>query len=289
MLALLVLAVSGAAQEPPPAFPPRSLPADEWNIRAPEQEVIGNIRRIKGDPAEIETSTMLLRANEIEFDEKTGDVKATGNVYFKHFEKNEQLWASRAEYNTENRTGKFWDVRGETMPRIVVRRGVLPGNSPFHFEGEWAERLDGKYILYNGWITNCKLPRPWWRLKGPKFEIEPGEKAISRNSVFILRKMPLFYTPFFYHSLQKNQRKSGFLVPNLVPKSKRGFMVGVGYYWAINRNYDMTYRFQDYTTHALTHHLDFRGKPRDGTDFGAILYGVQDYGQPQPDGSTGPS
>ena len=73
------------------------------------------------------------------------------------------------------------------------------------------------------------------------------------------------------------------MVPNLVPRSKR-FMVGVGYYWAINRNYDVTYRFQDFTTNALTHHIDFRGKPRDGTDFDAIFYGVQDYGRPREGG-----
>jgi LPS-assembly protein len=286
-LLALVLAVQGAAQEPPAPVTPRNIPADVWNFRG-EQEVVGTIRRVKGNPAEVESSVMLFRANEIEYDEKTGDVKANGNVYFKHFEKNEQLWASRAEYNTEEEKGKFWDVRGETMPRIVVRRGVLPGNSPFHFEGEWAERVGNKYILYNGWITNCKLPRPWWRLKGPRFEIEPGEKAISRNSVFILRKMPLFYTPFFYHSLQKNPRKSGFLVPNLVPRSQRGFMVGIGYYWAINRNYDVTYRFQDFTSNAVTHHVDFRGKPREGTDFNAIFYGVQDWGKPLPEGGKGP-
>jgi acetylornithine deacetylase/succinyl-diaminopimelate desuccinylase-like protein len=60
-------------------------------------------------------------------------------------------------------------------------------------------------------------------------------------------------------------------------------MVGIGYYWAISRDYDATYRFQDFTTHAFTHHVDFRGKPRVGTDFDFILYGVQDRGQPQPD------
>ena len=35
-------------------------------------------------------------------------------------EKNEQIWASRLEYNTEEKKGKFWDVRGETHPRIVA-------------------------------------------------------------------------------------------------------------------------------------------------------------------------
>ena len=66
-------------------------------------------------------------------------------------------------------------------------------------------------------------------------------------------------------------------------------MVGLGYYWAINRDYDVTYRFQDFTTHAFTHHVDFRGKPRVGTDFDFILYGVQDRGQPQPDNPPPPT
>ena len=102
-LALLALPVPGAGQEPPPSLPPRSIPADEWNIRGIEQAAQGRLRRVTGNPAEIETSDMLLRANEIDYDEKTGDIIAAGNVYFKHFEKNEQLWASRAEYNTDTR------------------------------------------------------------------------------------------------------------------------------------------------------------------------------------------
>src|SRR6185369_5937457 len=99
-------------------------------------------------------------------------------------------------------------------------------------------------------------------------------------SVFLVRKMPLFYAPFFYHSLAKEPRKSGFLIPNLVPRSQRGFMVGVGYYWAISRSYDATYRFQDFTSNAFSHHVDIRGNPRVGTDFNAIIYGVQDRGNP---------
>jgi LPS-assembly protein len=291
----LILAVPARAQttpkpvEPPPAVPAASLKRNEWNISGDIQQIEGSTRKVTGNPAEIVTSTMLFRADEIEYDQETGDVKATGHVYFKHLVKNEQIWASRLEYNTEEEKGKFYDVIGETLPRIVVRRGVLPGNSPFHFEGEWAERIGDRYLLYNGWVTNCKLPNPWWRLKGPRFEIVPGDHATSHNSVFLLRRMPLFYTPFFYHSLAKNPRKSGFLTPNLVPRSKRGFMVGVGYYWAIARDYDLTYRIQDFTTHAFTHHVDFRAKPREGTDLDFILYGVQDRGQPQSNNAPPPT
>jgi len=279
----LILAAPGAAQTttvtiPPPAIPPKSLAMGEWNAVG-DLETDGTMRKLHGHPAEMLNAKMLFRGDEIEYNTETGDIKAEGHVYFKNFDKNEQIWCSRLEYNTEDEKGKFWDVRGETVPRIVVRRGVLPSTSPFHFEGEWAERVGEKYILYNGWITNCKIPNPWWRLRGPKFEIVPDEHAIARRSTFLVRRMPLFYTPYFYRPLGKNTRKSGFLVPNLVPHSQRGFMVGVGYYWAINRDYDATYRLQDFTSHALTHHVDFRGRPRPGTDIDFILYGVDDRGQ----------
>src|SRR5205823_12291800 len=95
----------------------------------------------------------------------------------------------------------------------------------------------------------------------------------------------LFYAPFFYKSLEKVPRHSGFLTPNIGNSSRRGKMFGVGYFWAINRSYDATYRIQDFTERGFAHHLDLRGKPREGTDFDAIFYAVQDRGLKQDDGS----
>ena len=60
---------------------------------------------LPGIPAEIENSKMLVRGDEIEYDQDTGDVRAEGHVYFRDFEKNEQIWASRLEYNTEDKEG----------------------------------------------------------------------------------------------------------------------------------------------------------------------------------------
>ena len=117
-------------------------------------------------------------------------------------------------------------------------------------------------------------------MTGPKFDIIPGQRALAYRSVFLLRKIPLFYTPFFYHSLEREPRKSGFLTPNIGHSSQRGFMLGIGYFWAIKRSYDLTYLVQDYTARGFAHHVDFRGNPRPGTDFDAILYGVQDRGAP---------
>jgi LPS-assembly protein len=264
---------------------PATLKPREWVFSAVTQEVRRNPQgdsiKVLDGHAEAEDSKMLVRADHIEYNEETQVLNATGNVYFHGFEKNEQIWCDHAEYNRAAERGAFFNLRGESAPRIVVRRGVLSGSSPYHFEGQWAERLGTRYLLYNGWITNCKIPehgQPWWIMKGPKFDIIPRDRVKSYRSVFLLRKMPLFYAPYFYHSMAPEPRRSGFLMPHFAPHTQRGVMVGVGYYWAINRSYDLTYQFLDYNTNAFAHHVDFRGNPRPGTDFDLIVYGVQDIG-----------
>jgi LPS-assembly protein len=260
---------------------PATLKPREWFLSAVSQEVRRNPQgdsiKVLDGHAQAEDSKMLVRADHIEYNEETEVLNATGNVYFHGFEKNEQIWCDHLEYNRAIEKGAFFNVRGESAPRIVVRRGVLSGTSPYHFEGQWAERLGTRYILYNGWVTNCKMPDPWWIMKGPKFDIVPRDRVKAYDSWFLLRKVPLFYAPYFYHSMAREPRHTGFLMPHLAPHTQRGAMVGLGYYWAINRSYDLTYEFLDYNlTDAFQHHVDFRGKPRPGTDFDLIVMGVQD-------------
>jgi LPS-assembly protein len=256
----------------------KTLLLNEWVSNSGEEFADGSVHHYRGG-MELEDQTMLVKAEEADYDEETHMLRARGSVYYHDFEKNEQIWCDEMEYNTETKHGYFYDVSGETMPKAVVRKGVLSGNSPFHFEGLWAERIENKYLVYYGWITDCKFPNPWWKLKGKKFDIIPQDRAIAYRSAYFLRKVPVFYFPLpFYRPLRREPRKSGFLLPNIVPRSQRGFMTGVGYYWAINRSYDMTYRFQDFNSNALKHNIDLRGKPTARSDFNFILYGVNDIG-----------
>ena len=120
----------------------------------------------------------------------------------------------------------------------------------------------------------------WWKLKSPKFIYEPEEKAVAYNARFLLKGLPVFYVPYYYHPLLEESRRSGFLTPNIGNSSQRGVMLGLGYYWAINRSYDATYRVMDYASRGFVHHLDVRGQPPPGTDFYGVLYGVDDRGVP---------
>jgi LPS-assembly protein len=242
------------------------------------QEAEGSLYKLRG-AAVVETSEMIIKADEIDYDEKKGYAEARGNVKFDHFAGGEHIEADKVEYNLADETGKYYNVRGSSPAKIESRPGILTTSNPFSFQGEWAERLQDRYILHDGFVTNCKLPKPWWTLRGSAFDIIPGERAIARQSIFSIRRIPLFYTPMFYKSLQRAPRKSGFLTPNIGNSNRRGVMLGGGYYWAINRSYDATYRAQLFTQRGFAHHVDFRGKPNEKTDFNYILYGVNDRGQ----------
>ncbi|HXI40209.1 MAG TPA: hypothetical protein VNH83_09525, partial [Bryobacteraceae bacterium] len=204
---------------------PNAPPPGIWETRAITEETDGPLRHLRGK-AEIEGADVLLTADEIDYNDDTHEAQARGNVIFHQYAKDEEIHADRVEYNTETETGKFYNVRGWSRTHVDARPGLLTSNNPLYFEGEWAERLQEKYILYNGFVTNCKLPNPWWTLRGPTFDIIPDDRAIAHRSIFWLKRMPLFYTPYFYKSLEKLPRKSGFLMPNIGNSSVRGKMIG---------------------------------------------------------------
>lgn len=250
--------------------------AEHVHIESVSQEVVGTVRHLRGS-VRIETTNMQLTADEVDYDADTGDAEARGHVHFEHFIRGEKLDCDHAEYNINLETGKFYDVSGSANTRVQARKGLLTTKNPFYFQGKWAERLNDHYILHDGFVTDCTLPRAWWRLKGPHFEIVPGENAVAHNSWFVFKGMPLIYFPYFYKSLEKRPRRSGLMNPNFGNSSTRGATIGLGYYWAINRSYDFTYHMLYYSAAGLTQHVGFRGDPNQKSSFDIQFDKVVDH------------
>jgi LPS-assembly protein len=280
---------------PPPAPPPAQTPNPSnpnvpYKIPHPEapdinhviigaiaQETNGPWRLLRGK-ARVETADTLLEADEIDYNSDTGDVIVRGNVLYQSYLTGNKIHCDHGDYNVDTENGHFYDVTGESPSKVQVRPGILSTSNPFYFQAKWVDRIADRYILHQGFITNCKMPDPWWTLSGPKFDIISQERAIAYRAVFRLRNIPLFYLPTFYKPLGKQPRKSGFLAPNLGIASQRGFMYGIGYYWAINRSYDLLYRPVYFSQRGLSNYADLRGKVHPGTDFDLQVYGVQDRG-----------
>ena len=208
-----------AAIKPPRPSAPG--PGETAKTQADQEESDGKVLHLRGN-ARIETEDSLLTADEIDYDQTTHNAVANGKVHYQSFAHGEKLNCDRAEYNTETKTGTFYNVNGTSPARIEARKGLLTTQNPFYFSGEWAEKTEDRYLLHNGFLTDCLIPDPWWRLKAPLFDIIPEDRSISHGSWFYVKEIPIFYTPYFYKSLKKQPRHSGFLAPNVGNSSVRG-------------------------------------------------------------------
>ncbi len=248
-----------------------------WDVISDEQTSEGHMYHLRGK-AEIRGTDMVFRADEIDYDEDKGYIEARGHVFYQSYIHYEKITCDKIEYWVNEERGNFYNLKGYTKNRVDSKPGILTSNNPFYFQGKFAERFHGRYILHHGFITGCKLPRPWWTLTGPTFDIIPDEHAIAHRAVFRLKKIPIFYFPYYNKSLLREPRQSGFFTPIFGNSSRYGFMLHTGYYWAINRDYDVSYRIIDYTSRGYDHTVYFRGKPTSKITFDFTFHGVQDRG-----------
>src|SRR4051794_21748300 len=79
-----------------PARPPRvNAPArDEVRVSAILQEMEGPLSKLRGR-AHVETTEMMIEADEIDYNQNTHYAEARGNVKFDHFERGEHIEADR--------------------------------------------------------------------------------------------------------------------------------------------------------------------------------------------------
>ena len=215
----------------------------------------------------IVTTESELRADELDYNSETNYVEARGKVEYQNFRSQEKLYCDKAEYYVDDEAGKFYNVSGSAPFRVDTRPGLLTTSNPFYFQAKWAERIQDKYILHEGFLTDCVIPNPWWTLKGKLFEIYPRDHAIAYKSWFYIRTIPLFYLPKFYKRLEKHPRHSGILLPSVGTNSLKGQFIDAGYYWAISRSYDLQYEGTYFTKVGLQHNAEFRGKVNQNTGF----------------------
>ena len=279
-LILFALAPSSLFAQSVVRPPKADLPAqDEIRLEAVTQDSSGVMRYLRGASV-IETTEMKISADEIDFNSDTDWAYARGHVQLQHFATGDNINAERAEYNLRTEEGKFWNLNGTAPPKIMTNPGMLTTTNPFYFQALWADRIKNRYILHKGFITDCKIPKPWWIFQAPTFDVIPGERAIARRSIFRLHGVPIFYLPYYYRPLGRNPRTSGFLTPNVGHSSFYGYVYGAGYYWAMNPSYDMTGVVTYFSQRGPAFNYNFRGKPNEVTDFNFNLYDVNDRGVP---------
>jgi LPS-assembly protein len=265
---------------PPQMLPnaPSSKPGVPVTIEAIEQEKDGPIYKLRGK-VKVDYSTYTIHADRATYNSDTGDVEAEGNLLLEGGPNNEHIEASRGKYNVENETGRFEDAIGDVGFRLKSRRTVFTTTNPFFFTGRVIEKLGpDHYMVTDGTVTTCELPRPKWEFAAHKVNVEIGGHATIYHSNFRLEGIPILYFPFATHPLQKNPRQSGFLIPSIGRSSTRGNTAGESIFWAINRSMDILAGAEYFSKRGWAPDAEFRARPTDHSFADLTYYSVFDRG-----------
>ena len=278
-----------ASQAGPPADalpPPGEVGGESVRIVADEQEKRGHVFHLRGH-VEATFRDMRLTADEIEYDETTGEVIARGHVHFVRQANQEDIRGREARYNIKTGTGTFWEAAGTVGARPAPNQTVvLTTTNPYYFEAERVEKIGpNTYMVYDGFVTSCRPESPIWTFAGSRARIEPGDSATIYNSlVKIQNKVPIFFSPFLYHSLKRIPRSSGFLTPNIGNSSRKGRVLGESFFWAINRSMDAEMGLEYYSERGWAPRGSFRMRPNANTFLSASYFSVIDRGLELPGG-----
>jgi len=191
---------------------PIILLADYIEYRKEENKVLarGNVK--------IEDRDVVVECEEAIFDLKEEKVEAKGEIILQ--DKETTIHGSKIIYDL--RTG----------------RGVIDNASsfidPWYFSGPKIERIsDKEIVLHNGYITSCELSFPHYRFKAKKIRVLLGEKFYAYNVLMYLGKVPIFYFPYYWHSLRERRFRWGL---------KLGSNGGEGFFAKANFGYAFTPR-----------------------------------------------
>ena len=278
-LVLALFAAPAFSQQLPPQPPPGSIA--EITAKGAQRRVGSTY--IADDDVDISYGGMRLRADHVEYDDTTSQVKARGHIIF-DFE-SQHIEGEEADYNVATGRGVFKKVHGflklerRPNPRLLVSR------NPLYFQAEEVDRLSEQvYILKHSWITICDPQKPTWQFFAPKAKLTVQRHVAMVNSNFRLYRIPLIWLPYATAPAGEHVRESGFLLPLIGNSTQKGFVFGDAFYWAPRTWFDTTLGFDYFSSRGTAQRGQVRARPFEGTTIRYDYFGVIDRGIPQPTG-----
>ena len=262
---------------------------DIVRISAEHQEKDGSLAHFRGN-VEVLYHDMRLTADEVDYDDETQIAKARGHVHFEDKARDENMYAESGSYNLGTSTGQFQTVHGTAGAHITSKKVALTTTNPFFFESPVVDRTsEGFYLLHHGSVTSCKTPNPLWTLQGSDAVVRPEDVFKIRNAWLRVHGWPVFYLPYFRHTLKRIPRNTGFLDPNFGTSSIKGIFLGEQFFWAINRSMDLLVGADIYTARGWAQNGEYRWRGNGNAYLAATYFGVEDRGATLADGTRGPS
>ncbi len=202
---------------------PVDIEADELSYDRETQvyEAHGEVEVSRGD--------LFLKADHVRMNMATKDLMAWGNVLLREGE--DVIECQRLAVNIETRLGKIYEGK------LFVK------DQNFHITGGEIEKLgENHYRLRDGSFTTCDAKRPPWKFTVKEIEVKEwalGGLATAKGPILYLEDIPVLYFPWGAFPIRQ-ERQTGFLIPQAGYSSKYGPEFKTGFYWAFAKNMDTT-------------------------------------------------
>ena len=238
----------------------------------------GPIYHLK-DNVRISYGGYLLRADDITYNEDTGEAIATGHVRLTGGPRSEDIQATKATYNINNETGTLENVTATLGMSARGGHVLLTTPSPLAFTGTTVQRAGpDRFVAHDARVTTCDPRAPAWTFEAQRVVIDIGREAELYHATFRLHRVPMLYLPYVQRPVESLGRQSGFLLPTVGESSTKGTTVGESFYWAINRSMDATLGGEYFSKRGWSQRGEFRWRPEQDSNFDLLYSGVLDRG-----------
>ena len=195
----------------------------------------------------IETARFKLTCDEVEVNNTTGDFEARGNV---KLTSNEITFACESfKFNNNNQQG------------TIVKGTLYVAETHTSIKADKIEKIGpGTYVIENVFYTTCQCEsgkKPDWSIAARHLKAGETGYARTKGATIRIKDTPIFYVPAVLFPV-KQERSTGFLMPEMGYSSRNGFEFSMPFYVAAARWWDFTVTERMMSERGVKQELELR-------------------------------
>ncbi|HEY3129454.1 MAG TPA: LPS assembly protein LptD [Acidobacteriota bacterium] len=262
-VALMILAqLRLCAQETARATVEFPRPDGVVTIQADRIERILKEKWVASGNVQVTYKDLVVTTDRLEYNADTDDTDTPASVRFA--EGIHWVTANRMAVNLRTQMGIFYDAEGFTDQDFYFKAKVVRKTGP------------GTYRIESAIVTACEEDIPKWSFAMGHANMDVKSYVSSRNTLFRIKNIPLFYTPYVRVPLQRKRRASGFLIPNTGTSNNKGRRVSESFYLTLGDSADFTFTGDYFSKRGAGYGGRFRARPRKETDIELRTYFIKD-------------
>jgi len=212
----------------------------------------------------LESGEMMLLADRILFQPRTGRVEAEGHIRLEA--PGLRLLCEKLEMDLKQQSGTAWALQLELPPSWTLRSEKVAFATLKHWDFETVE------------LSPCPQEQPGWSAALSNLKLDLDQWATFRNARIYVGSIPILYLPWAMYPA-KAKRSSGLLMPYFGYSSRLGTTIAPTWYQVLGDTMDATLSPEYYSKEGVLWGGEYRWSPEpthEGTITGQYIHQQSD-------------